>query len=93
MYLLNDLWNGTLDPSERHAHRDKEYRKLAGETDKCMERLMAELTPKDAEILEEFIDKNLQLFSISEECTFIRGVRIGAQFILDVIGDQPSQSP
>ena len=84
MYILSDLWNGTLDPTERHAHRDSEYRKLAGETNDCMERLMEELTPKGAELLEKFVDKNLQLFSVSEECTFIRGVRIGAQFILDV---------
>ena len=87
MYLLNDLWNGNLNPGERSVNRSKEYRKLAKEANDCMEQLTAELSPKLTEMLDQFLDKNLQLFSITEEDTFIHGVRIGAQLILDVIGD------
>ena len=39
------------------------------------------------------MDKHVVLSSISEEDTFIRGFRIGAQFILDVVGDYKSQLP
>lgn len=93
MYLLNDLWYGNVNPSERFARRGSEYKKVTAEAAECMDQLMAELTPKGSEILEEFLDKHVILSSISEEDTFIRGVRIGAQFILDVVGDYKSQLP
>ncbi len=93
MYLLNDLWYGNVNPSERFARRGSEYRKLTEEANNLMEQLMAELTPKGSEILENLLDKHVILSSISEEDTFIRGVRIGAQFILDVVGDYKSQLP
>ena len=93
MYLLKDLWYGNVNPSERFARRGSEYKKLTEEANELMERLMAELTPKGSEILEDLLDKYIVLNSIFEEDTFIRGVRIGAQFILDVIGDYKSQLP
>lgn len=93
MYLLKDLWYGNLNPNERYGRRGSEYMKLTEEANECMDRLITELTPKGAEILEEFLDKHMILNSICEEDTFIRGVRIGAQFILDVVGDYESQLP
>ena len=93
MYLLNDLWYGNANPSERYACRGSEYKKVTAEAAECMDLLMAELTPKGSELLEDLLDKYVVLNSISEEDTFIRGVRIGAQFILDVIGDYKSQLP
>ena len=93
MYLLNDLWYGNVNPSERFARRGSEYRKLTEEANELMEQLTVELTPKGMEILEDLLDKHVILSSISEEDTFIRGVRIGAQFILDVVGDYKSQLP
>ena len=93
MYLLKDLWYGNVTPSERYGRRDSEYMKQTEEANECMDRLIAELTPDGSKLLEEFLDKHMVLSSITEEDTFIRGVRIGAQFILDVIGDYKSQLP
>ena len=93
MYLLKDLWYGNVNPSERYARHSSEYRKLTVEANTLMARLVAELTPTGSEILEDLLDKHVVLSSISEEDTFIRGVRIGAQFILDVIGDYQSRLP
>ena len=93
MYLLKDLWYGNVNPSERYGRRGSEYKKMTAEANDCMDRLIAELTPKGSELLEEFLDKHMVLNSICEEDTFIRGVRIGAQFILDVVGDYKSQLP
>ena len=93
MYLLKDLWYGNVNPSERYGRRGSEYRRLTEEANGCMDRLVAKLTPKGTEILEEFLDKHMILNSICEEDTFIRGVRIGAQFILDVVSDYRSQLP
>ena len=93
MYLLKDLWYGNVTPGERFGRRGSEYMKLTEEANEMMERLIAELTPEGAKLLEELLDKQIVLHSIAEEDTFVRGVRIGAQFILDVVGDYKSQLP
>ena len=93
MYLLKDLWYGNVNPSERYGRRGSEYMKLSKEVSDCMERLIEDLPPKSVELLDEFLDKRLILNSIMEEDSFIRGVRIGAQFILDVVSDYRSQLP
>ena len=93
MYLLKDLWYGNINPGERYGRRGSEYMRLSREVSDCMDRLIAELSPKSVELLDEFLDKRLILNSISEEDAFVRGVRIGAQFILDVVGDYKSQLP
>lgn len=91
MYLLKDLWDGNVTPGERYIRRNSEYKKVTEETNEYMERLTAELSLEGAATLEKLLDKNLTLSSIAEEDSFIRGVRIGAQFILDVVGDYKSQ--
>ena len=91
MYLLSDLWNGNLNPSERYIRQRSEYARLTQEASNCMDQMLEEMSPKCSELLEDFLDKRLILNAILEEDAFIRGVRIGAQFILDVIGDYKSQ--
>ena len=93
MYLLRDLWYGNVTPGERFGRRGSEYMKLTEEANEMMDRLIAELSPEGAKLLEELLDKQIVLHSINEEDTFVRGVRIGAQFILDVVGDYKSQLP
>lgn len=91
MYLLKDLWNGAVNPGERYIRRGGEYARLTKEASDCMDRLIEQLSPKSVELLDEFLDKRLTLNAILEEDAFVRGVRIGAQFILDVTRDYSSQ--
>ena len=93
MYLLKYLWDGDVNPSERYIRNGSKYSKLTKEVSDCMDRMIEEMSPKCAELLEEFQEKRLILNAILEEDAFIRGVRIGAQFILDVVGDYKSQLP
>ena len=93
MYLLKDLWHGSVNPSERYGRRGSEYMKLSKEVSDCMDQLIQDLPPKSVELLDEYLDKRVILNAIMEKDSFIRGVRIGAQFILDVIGDYRSQLP
>lgn len=44
-------------------------------------------------MFDRFCQSEVQLSVIVEQDAFIRGVRIGAQFILDVIGTYDSQLP
>jgi len=93
MYLLNELWYGNVTPNERSARKNSEYARVSQEANECLEQLMAELSPKEKTVLEAFASKSMTLASISDEDAFICGVRIGARFMLDVLGDYHSQLP
>ena len=93
MYLLEELWYGNVNPNERYNRPNSEYAKLIKESADCLKRLEEELTPEASNLLEEFCNIQARAAGISEEDTFIRGVRIGARFILDVVGDYRSQTP
>ena len=86
MYLLEELWKGKVTPDERAVQKGSPYQKIRRESIACMECFRKELSPEGKKALEEFFNKEAQLTDISEQDAFVRGVRIGAQFILDVIG-------
>ena len=93
MYLLEELWYGNVNPNERYNRPNSEYAKLIKESADCLKQLEEKLTPEASNLLEEFCNIQARAAGISEEDTFIRGVRIGARFILDVVGDYRSQTP
>ena len=93
MYLLEELWYGNVNPNERYNRPNSEYAKLIKESADCLKQLEEELTPEASNLLEEFCNIQARAAGILEEDTFIRGVRIGARFILDVVGDYHSQTP
>ena len=74
MYLLKDLWDGNVNPGERYIRRGSEYSKLTKEISDCMDQMIEEMSPKCAELLEEFQEKRLILNAILEEDAFIRGL-------------------
>ena len=78
---------------EREGQEGSPYQKIRRESIACMECFRKELSPEGKKALEEFFNKEAQLTDISEQDAFVRGVRIGARFILDVIGEYRSQLP
>ena len=90
MHVLKDLWYGNLAPGERYTNKNSEYAKARQQLLECLERLSQNLSPEATGILEEFCDKCIVETSLLEEDAFIRGVRIGAGFILDVVGEHRS---
>ena len=93
MLLLDELWIGNITPSIRAALPGSQYRKLAGECDKLHDQLRAGLSDEQKKLLEKLLDTDMSMDDISEQDAFICGVRIGAKFILDVLGEYPSQLP
>ena len=93
MYLLAELWKGNVTPDERAVQEGSPYQKIHRESVACMERFRKELSPEGKKALDEFFNKEMELADISEQDAFVRGVRIGARFILDVIGEYRSQLP
>ena len=99
MYVLRDLWLGTINPTERFVRSDSEYQRLADRLETAANALLAELSPEGQKQLETFTDLSLSMSAISEEDVFITGFRLGVRTIMDVMGDyrgqfySPSESP
>ena len=93
MYLLKTLWDGNVRPSERAVRVDSEYQTLRQEIITDLDQLNERLAPEEKLLLQAYSDKSMEAENISNEDAFISGVRIGARFILDVLGEYRSQLP
>lgn len=88
MYVLKDLWNGDISILERLSPKDSSFKELRAEGHELETKLRNELTETGKEIYEEFFS-NLMAQNSEWECAaFIDGFRLGAQIILDVVGDE-----
>ena len=93
MYILEDLWNGDITPSERMIRTGSQYAQLQKQLVAAEEDFRKELSPEGKTAYDTFCRKQAELSEISECDCFIRGVRIGARLLLDIVADYPSQTP
>ena len=93
MYILEDLWNGDITPSERVIRTGSQYAQLQKQLVAAEEDFRKELSPDGKAAYDTFCRKQAELSEISECDCFIRGVRVGARLLLDIVADYPSQTP
>ena len=93
MYILEDLWNGNITPSERVIRTGSQYAQLQKQLVAAEEDFRKELSPEGKAAYDTFCRKQAELSEISECDCFIRGVRVGARLLLDIVADYPSQTP
>ena len=93
MYILEDLWNGNITPSERVIRTGSQYAQLQKQLVAAEEDFRKELSPEGKAAYDTFCRKQAELSEISECDCFIRGIRIGARLLLDIVADYPSQTP
>jgi predicted DNA-binding protein YlxM (UPF0122 family) len=93
MYLLDELWKGKITPDERAVRESSTYKKINHESIEYLNAFYEELSTEGKKAFDLYFQKEMDLAEISERDTFIRGVRIGARFILDVLGEYNSQLP
>lgn len=93
MYILEALWNGNITPSERVIRTGSQYAQLQKQLVAAEEDFRKELSPEGKAAFDTFCRKQAELSEISECDCFIRGVRIGARLLLDIVADYPSQTP
>ena len=91
MYILDDLYNGNIHPSEKCYRKGTEYAKLKGRSMEDMERFTEELSDAGKKLFEDYENKQALMADISEQDAFIEGVRFGVMFILDIINPSESQ--
>lgn len=93
MHLLDELWRGKVTPDERAIREGSTYEKINRESIAVMRTVLQELSKEGEKAFDQYCQLEQQLSEISERDTFIRGVRIGARFILDILGEYDSQLP
>lgn len=86
MYALNELWNGSITPSERGYREDSQYAELTRQSSEISALFYRELSPSGQKAYEQYYSLQMQLSDISERDSFIRGFRLGTQLLLDAIG-------
>lgn len=93
MYVLEELWNGNVNPSERCFREEGQYAALMHEGTELESVFYKELSAEGKEAYKAHYENQMKLFWMSEQDTFIYGVRLGARFMLDVVGEYPSPLP
>ena len=91
MYVLEKLWRGRVRPSERSYRADSRYAELISKGTEAENRFYAELSDQGRQAYKENYDLQVEMIEIGEQDAYLRGVRFGAQFMLDVIGEYHSQ--
>lgn len=93
MYVLEELWKGQVRPSERRFQGSSQYAELMHKGTEMESAFYDELSVAGKKVYKEHYENQMQLFDISEQDAFICGVRFGARFMLDVVGEYHSQLP
>lgn len=93
MYILDTFWDGCPAGYERMIRDNSEYQKIAYQSLELAEEIDAALSEEGRKCFERYQSTQVDLNTISEQDCFIRGVRLGARFILDVVGEYRSQLP
>ena len=87
MLIIDKLWREGLSPSERYTKKSSNYDKVLHKLCEEEDKLLAELSETGKKNLEAYHDLSAELFGIAEEETFVEAFRLGAKFVLDILGD------
>ena len=93
MYVLQDLWDGNISPSERSIRHGSLYADLSRQAIEDEVKFRKELSEKGRAIYEDYCNKQNKLLELGEADAFIQGFRLGARIILDVVTDYASPLP
>jgi len=87
MYVLRDLWNGRIIPTERFVRNNSNYQELLNRLSEEGILLRSNMSEDDKKRFDKYEDIQLGLIGISDEETFIEAFRLGARIMLDVVSD------
>ncbi|MFC6650285.1 DUF6809 family protein [Paenibacillus rhizoplanae] len=94
MSLLEDLYYGKICPNEQICLNDPEYVQNSKLISERIHILQAKLSPEDFNVLEEVMDLNSLLISISSASAYTLGFRMGAAMLVEVLehNEKPIQA-
>ena len=91
MYELKNLWDGSINPSERFIREDSEYKEKSRQLCAVSLSIDKELSPTGKENFEAYKDLHADLRRIDEEESFVIGFRLGVRLLLDALSDYSGQ--
>ncbi len=86
MAILEELYNGNINPSEKYIKRGSEYHELNVELVEQIEEFTQALTDAQKQKYEKIIEGIYGLNAIIEHERFEDGFCLGAKLILEIIG-------
>ena len=87
MYVLEQLWREGLSPNERYTRKGGEYHKILLTICDEGDRVCEELTEKGKTHFEIYRQAQIDLSMVAEREVFIEAFRLGARFVLDIVGE------
>ena len=93
MFVLKDLWWGNISPSEREMKNGGEYQKTQRKATVLADEFREELSKDGKRAFEEYENAQNDLCEIGEFDAFVKGVRFGAQMMLDVLSPYDTPLP
>ena len=86
MDILEELWYGNICPMEiSHIESNPEYKEALQLVNKNTERLKAQLTPEQTDLLLHYCESRNELSNITELDAFETGFKLGAGFVIACI--------
>lgn len=91
--ILEDLYNGLIDPAEHHSDRISEYEAILKEQSTHYNDFIKKLDPSLAQEFMNIMDEQINTvpFELSE--AFTDGFRLGAKMMIEVFNDKKSYPP
>ena len=86
MNILEELWYGRINPSQRSQPDDKSASELTEQIVEKEDEFVPLLSDEAKEILEQMREKQLDLSTSNERKAFISGFRLGARIMLEIMG-------
>ena len=93
MFVLERLWKGNVRPCERSFKEGSQYAELMHTSTKLEDAFYDELSVAGKKVYKEHYEMQMRMMDIAEQDAYIQGVRFGARFVLDVIGEYHSPMP
>ena len=85
MSVLEQLYNGNINPSEKYIKKGGDYEKSFDKLVRNFEELQTLLTTKQKQICEQLEENISRISYISEKESFIEGYRLGAKTVFEII--------
>lgn len=85
MLILDDFWDGNLDPMGHRFHPKEVYAEVHRRLACCEGVIKSELSEAGLAALEEFKQAELDSACLCEKDSFVVGFKLGAKLILDAL--------
>lgn len=85
MSILEELYNGKINPAEKSVKESSEYSECNKQLTENMKKLSMLLKDNEKELYEKVMENIFELNYLSEKRNFIDGFCVGSQMMLEIL--------